>query len=98
MAGLLLIDPAFELLLSSDEEEERKQPETSESDTESPPTWHKYWYKTIVPHAQGVWLSAVLGFNRLSLMVGLMNVLEEPKLAKILPQDVQTRKVRRAIE
>lgn len=57
-------------------------------------TWYDYWYKRMVPHAQGVWLSGVIGFNRLSLMVGLMSPAEAPKLTELLPKEVLTRKVR----
>ena len=65
----------------------------SKEDT-APLTWYDYWYKRMVPHAQGVWLSGVIGFNRLSLMVGLMSPVEAPKLTELLPKEVLTRKVR----
>ena len=92
---MLLIDPAFETLLEDKPEEEEGGEAKSESNPDHPPplTWHKYWYERLVPHAQGLWLSAVLGFNRLSLMVGLMKVVEDPRLAVLLPKEVQTRKV-----
>lgn len=96
MAGLLLIDPAFEMIFSSkDEELSDTGSRTGELKKDDVPlTWYNYWYKRMVPHAQGVWLSGVIGFNRLSLMVGLMSPVEEPGLTKLLSKEVLTRKVR----
>ena len=94
VAGLFLIDPAYEGLFSSNQDmtgENRKSDSSTESQESL--TWQEYWNKKMVPHAQGVWLSAVIGFNRLSLMVGLMSPVEDADLLPILPQQVVTRKV-----
>lgn len=93
MAGLLLIDPTFEMLFSADGEPEKGEHSDSDSESQRPLTWHEYWYEHVIPGSQGVWLSAVVGFNRLSLMVGLTSPLEDPKLARVLSQEVQIRKV-----
>ncbi len=74
-----------------DKENEHESKETTESGSESI-TWQAYWYKKVVVHAQGVWLSAIIGFNRLSLMIGLMSPVEEPALVNILSKEVVTRK------
>ena len=91
---MFLIDPVFEGLFSLNVQEDM---DTSKSDSEtSDPdslTWHEYWYKKVVPHTQRVWLSAVIGFNRLSLMLGLMSPVEDASLLPVLPQQVITRKV-----
>ena len=87
----MLIDPAFEMLFSADEEPEEEQ--HSEAESQHPLTWQEYWYEHVIPRSQGVWLSAVVGFNRLSLMVGLTSPLEDPKLARVLSQEVTIRKV-----
>lgn len=94
VAGLLLIDPAFEMIFGSKDDEADSGAETERSKgNEAPPlTWHNYWYKTMVPHAQGLWLSSVIGFNRLSLMIGLMSPTEEPSLITLLPKEVLIRK------
>ena len=57
-------------------------------------TWQALWYRKIVPFYQGKWLTGVIGFNRISLMVGLMSPVEDNKLLDILPKDSITRKVR----
>ena len=92
MAGLLLIDPAFEMLFDSIENHSSSSSSDSQGNAQ-PLTWYEYWYKRIIPHAQTVWLSAVVGFNRLSLMVGLMSPVEDPVLTKLLSKEVITRKV-----
>ncbi len=95
MAGLLLIDPAFEMLFDAMESDSGSSGDDRdpEGDAPQPLTWHEYWYERIIPSAQGMRLSAVIGFNRLSLMVGLTSSVEKPELAKLLPKEVIQRKV-----
>ena len=90
VAGLLLVDPAPETIFDSKDQEPEK---TGSENEESTMTWYKYFYKRMIPHAQGLWLSAVIGFNRLSLMVGYISPLEEDNLATVLPKEVVTRRV-----
>jgi len=82
--GLLLIDPAFEGLFSM-----RKSSESQDEIS----TWQELWYKKIVPFYQGKWLTSVIGFNRISLMLGLMSPVEDEKLHQVLDKDTITRKV-----
>lgn len=81
VAGLVLIDPAFESLFDSDNAHDNK--------------WADYWYNHTLSHMRAVHLSASLGLNRLALMVGLMPPVEDPELNRILPEDIITRKVGR---
>lgn len=78
VAGLVLIDPAFESLFDSDNAHDNK--------------WADYWYNHTLSHMRAVHLSASLGLNRLALMVGLMPPVEDPELNRILPEDIITRK------
>ena len=90
VAGLFLIDPLFEgLFLNSGKGE---SDDSAESDAQ-PRTWSEYWMKRLTPRWTGVWLSAAVGFNRLSLMIGMMSPVEDPKFSEILPSEVILRKV-----
>ena len=53
--------------------------------------WRQYWYHDTLPHLHSVRLSAMLGYNRVALMLGLMSPLESKDLK--LPPAVVTRKV-----
>ena len=98
VAGLLLIDPLFEGLFL-----DKKQGESADSATQSndnnqlPMTWSEFWTKQLTTRWSGVWISAVVGFNRFSLMLGLMSPVEDPKLNDMLPKEVILRKVNELI-
>lgn len=90
VAGLLLIDPMFEGLFL----DERGRGEANSADSDHlPKTWSDYWTNVLTPRWTGVWISAAVGFNRLSLMVGLTSPVEDPKLNDLLPKEVILRKV-----
>ena len=84
VGGLFLIDPAFEGLFSM-----RKTSESQDKIT----SWQDLWNKKILPFYQGKWLTSVIGFNRISLMLGLMSPVEDEKLIQVLDKDSITRKV-----
>ena len=92
VAGLLLIDPLFEGLFLDEVGRRRENADSAESD-HLPKTWSDYWTNLLTPRWTGVWISAAVGFNRLSLMVGLSSPVEDPGLNDILPKDVILRKV-----
>ena len=92
VAGLFLIDPLFEGLFLDNSKGETD--DSAESDAQ-PRTWSEYWMKRLTPRWTGVWLSAAVGFNRLSLMIGMMSPVEDPKLSELLPSEVILRKVGR---
>ena len=92
MAGLLLIDPLFEGLFLDEVGRQGGNASSAESD-HLPKTWSDYWTNLLTPRWTGVWISAAVGFNRLSLMVGLSSPVEDPGLNDILPKDVILRKV-----
>ncbi len=92
---MLLIDPAIESLFdggpdSNPEEEWNRDEQGSVSD---PMTWSSYWYRAVVPQMQSISLSATVGFNRVALMLRLMSPIEEPKLKKVLSEEIITMKV-----
>ena len=89
MSGLFLIDPAFEGLFAVKKNQDSPPKQSSEKIV----TWPDLWYKKIVPHYQGKWFTSVIGFNRISLMLGLMSPVEDNKLLGILSKDIITRKV-----
>ena len=91
----MLIDPLFEGLFL--DEEGGKEDADSASSDNLPRTWSEFWMKQLTPRLQGVWISAVIGFNRISLMLGLMSPVEEPKLNDHLPKEVILRKVSEAV-
>lgn len=83
--GLLLFDPAVESLF----DKLNQQSQVGEGGEETP--WRQFWYHDALPHLQSVRLSAMLGYNRVALMLGLMSPLESKDLK--LPPAVVTRKV-----
>lgn len=95
VAGLLLIDPLFEGLFLDEKRGENADSATKsdDNDTQLPKTWSEFWTKHLTSRWSGVWISAAVGFNRLSLMLGLMSPVEDPKLNDILPKEVILRKV-----
>ena len=88
ISGVFLIDPAVESLF------DKTNPQSQGGDGVEPKEtpWREYWYRGAMPRMQSVHLSAMLGFNRLALMLGLMSPLEDKDLK--LPESVVTRKVR----
>ena len=90
VAGLFLINPLSEGLFLDSRKGETA--DSAESDAK-PRTWSEYWMRYLTPRWTGVWISAAVGFNRLSLMVGLTSPVEEPELSDLLPHEVVLRKV-----
>ncbi len=101
LAGLLLIDPAVESLFEGghNSSPERNRDREDLGTEQAPPmNWSSYWYRGVVPHMQGMRLSATVGFNRVTLMLRLMSPVEEPELKQVLPDEVITMKVSRKQE
>ena len=98
VAGLLLIDPLFEGLFLDEKQGESagsatKSDKDNDNQNQLPKTWSEFWTKHLTSRWSGVWISAAVGFNRLSLMLGLMAPVEDPKLNDMLPKEVILRKV-----
>ena len=97
VAGMLLIDPLFEGLFLDEkrggESADSSATKSTDNNTQLPKTWSEFWTKHLTSRWSGVWVSAVVGFNRLSLMLGLMSPVEDPKLNDMLPKEVILRKV-----
>ncbi len=89
VAGLFLIDPAIETLLDFDPSTETAAPSSNQLSLK----WPEFWNKKLVPSAYGKWLSSLLGFTRVALMLKLTAALEEPGLKEVLPDNVFLRKV-----
>eukprot|EP00731_Ephydatia_muelleri_P010724 Em0005g1310a len=54
--------------------------------------WPGYWYRHVVPQVHMVYMSGLLGFNRLGIMLGLIKPAELPRSEEPLPDEVTLRK------
>lgn len=91
VAGLFLIDPAIETILDFDPSAETTPPSNDLSGSSL--RWPEFWNSKLVPSAHRKWLSSIIGFTRVALMLRLTTALEEPGLKEILPDSMFLRKV-----
>lgn len=55
-------------------------------------SWPAYWYRHVVPQVHAIYLSGLLGFNRLGIMLGLIKPVESPDIERTLPNEITLRK------
>ena len=83
-------DPSYDTnsnTTASDKEEREEREEREKV------TWSQYWHRRVIPYFSSMQISASVGFNRISLMVGLMSSVEEPQMKQLLREEMITIKV-----
>ncbi|XP_003385364.1 PREDICTED: uncharacterized protein LOC100631396 [Amphimedon queenslandica] len=55
-------------------------------------TWSQYWYNEVISHVRVLYLSSLIGINRIALLTGYIKPIENKKVVKIVSENIVNRR------